>query len=744
MREKGLNRTQLQYLAIIAMVVDHTAWGFVEFYSPLGQLMHTFGRLTLPIMCFFIAEGYKHTSDLRRYIRRMATFAILTIIPFYVFFNEEYGYRQNIIFDLLLALLALSALENKKWSKATRVACVALLVVVSGIIGGWVIMPICYTLCFYYGDTFRKKATLFCFHTVLLVAVVSIGAYVNGNVYRFMQYDWDWYEWIYFLGFMLALIPLYFYNGEKGPKPIGGRYFFYLFYPSHFLVLTFIKYYMLDFSAQRIYIMLHVIALAIALGTMFYVLKAPSSRVQLAASIFVCFGVMYVFSFLTEITTYEVPGVYTATKLEYFSTLLCIIAMSYCVSEFCHIHIPSWIYAIELSFCIFLMYCIFTYEKNGLMYTGISINYDGLFPRMEIESYGPAFYAYIVFAFLVCVGAFAVGLWSIKKKGALERKRLANFLYAAIGMWLPFVFKATGIFGDYEIPAVGIAIAGLFVGRAIGKYGYLDSIELGFNNALNMGSEGVMIIDNAHSIIYHNEFIHQIFGEIDDYQDAYAVPKLKSVFQGEMRTMEVEEHKYEMRVEPLVENGVPQGQIMWIFDLTEHYKYLDAIEEEALTDPLTGLFNRRAFEKNVSAFYETDGVGTFVILDLDNFKHVNDTYGHQAGDEVLMALGNVIKRQPEAVWSGRIGGDEFCLFYQNEIRKDVIGSWAQSLIDDFNEELTHTNCGQVTSITVGMAVADPSAIEGKKLSYSKIYRNADRALYSAKEAGKKTYRIYKK
>ena len=90
-REKGLTRAQLKYLAITAMVVDHTAWGFVEFMSPLGQIMHLFGRLTLPIMCFFVAEGYRHTSNLKKYILRMAVFALITIIPFYLFFNEEYG-----------------------------------------------------------------------------------------------------------------------------------------------------------------------------------------------------------------------------------------------------------------------------------------------------------------------------------------------------------------------------------------------------------------------------------------------------------------------------------------------------------------------------------------------------------------------------------------------------------------------------------------------------------------------------
>ena len=65
---KGLDRTQLKLIAICAMVVDHAAWGFVEFMSPLGQVMHVIGRFTLPIMCFFVAEGFRKTSDRNGYI----------------------------------------------------------------------------------------------------------------------------------------------------------------------------------------------------------------------------------------------------------------------------------------------------------------------------------------------------------------------------------------------------------------------------------------------------------------------------------------------------------------------------------------------------------------------------------------------------------------------------------------------------------------------------------------------------
>ena len=90
---KELNRTQLKLIAICAMVCDHLAWGFLDFYTPLAQILHIIGRLTIPIMCFFIAEGYRHTSNLRRYIHRMICFWLISILPFYLFFGDMYEYR---------------------------------------------------------------------------------------------------------------------------------------------------------------------------------------------------------------------------------------------------------------------------------------------------------------------------------------------------------------------------------------------------------------------------------------------------------------------------------------------------------------------------------------------------------------------------------------------------------------------------------------------------------------------------
>ena len=76
-----MNRNRLKYLAVLAMLLDHIAWAFVPTASVLGQLMHTVGRLTAPIMLYFLAEGYVHTRSLPRYAGRLALFTLISWSP---------------------------------------------------------------------------------------------------------------------------------------------------------------------------------------------------------------------------------------------------------------------------------------------------------------------------------------------------------------------------------------------------------------------------------------------------------------------------------------------------------------------------------------------------------------------------------------------------------------------------------------------------------------------------------------
>ena len=75
---RRLNRNELKYLAMAAMLIDHIAWAFVPLNSMPGQLMHFVGRLTGPTMAFFLAEGYIHTRDRKKYGLRLGLFALIS------------------------------------------------------------------------------------------------------------------------------------------------------------------------------------------------------------------------------------------------------------------------------------------------------------------------------------------------------------------------------------------------------------------------------------------------------------------------------------------------------------------------------------------------------------------------------------------------------------------------------------------------------------------------------------------
>ncbi|MBE5858821.1 MAG: diguanylate cyclase [Butyrivibrio sp.] len=746
MNTKGLNKSDLQLIAIIAMVIDHTAWGFVEFMSPLGQTMHIFGRLTLPIMCFFIAEGFRRTSNLTKYIYRLMSFSLVSIIPFYMFFHEEYFYRQNILFDELLALLALSIAEHKNMGKALKTLLIAIIIAVSFAIGGWVLLPIIYTFIFYYGKDFKQKATLFTIFTVVFCIILS-GLIVLNQHIHFSRYNWTVSERLYLLGFILALIPLYFYNGQKGNVPFGKRYFFYVFYPFHFLVLLAIKYCTNDPTPQGIYIAIHVIALFIGLFMLLYTISLHSSRAQMTVTFFMVSANMYIFGFLAEITTTQLDGVYTATKVQYFAECLIFLSITMSMQELCHTRIPHPIYAAEAIVSIFVMYCMFTYKQNGLMYKKVTISHDGPFPKMHVEGYGIAFYLFLIYAALVCIYMVYIGIKTSVQGDSLTRKRLRGLLFAMLVMWVPVILKFLGLTAGYEFPVLGIPFAAAFVTLTLSKYSYLDSVTLDFSNAVRRGKEGILVVDKNYKVLYKNEWIIKLFGEMNRFDDTYQNPVLKEIFNGNLQILNKDEKTYEIRVEPLVESGHETGKILWIIDLTEHYQYLSSIEESASKDSLTGIYNRGWFEEQINSIISQRRLGAFFMLDLDNFKGVNDNYGHQAGDEVLTSLSAVIQKvtqesRDNQLISGRIGGDEFCLFIVGMTDKGNLSALANKLISYFDLELDKTNLGRITSISMGISILDKKTLQEADLSYELLYKRADDALYLAKEKGKKTFAFF--
>lgn len=227
-----LNSNKLKAVAIISMVIDHWAVVFIENrilggpfdYIPAqaseyaamwwkaDMALRFLGRLAFPIFCFQIVEGFLHTSDIRRYAKRLLIFALISEIPFdlAIFNTWFYLQYQNVFITLFIGLVAIAAVNRFEvrqslWKQAAvmGLCCGAaqLLKADYGAFGVFFILLLYYC---------RKDARM---QTILgsLALLWEVTA-------------------------PLAFIPIHMYNGERGNKK--WQWFFYWFYPVHFLILA--------------------------------------------------------------------------------------------------------------------------------------------------------------------------------------------------------------------------------------------------------------------------------------------------------------------------------------------------------------------------------------------------------------------------------------------------------------------------------------------------------------------------
>lgn len=162
-------------------------------------------------------------------------------------------------------------------------------------------------------------------------------------------------------------------------------------------------------------------------------------------------------------------------------------------------------------------------------------------------------------------------------------------------------------------------------------------------------------------------------------------------------------------------------------------KYLIHLSE---IDPLTSVFNKETTQKLIDQKLKNHEHFCFLILDVDDFKSVNDNYGHAVGDKVLKNLSDLFKnhfRQTDIV--GRIGGDKFIILIEDE---HIAESRIQSLLKKVNELKIEELQDFKLSISVGMAFAPSNGT-----TFMELYRHADHALYQTKRTGKNNYKIYK-
>ena len=173
---------------------------------------------------------------------------------------------------------------------------------------------------------------------------------------------------------------------------------------------------------------------------------------------------------------------------------------------------------------------------------------------------------------------------------------------------------------------------------------------------------------------------------------------------------------------------------------TERYRREKRIARLAARDPLTALYNRRALEVRAARLLEDISParpGALLLIDIDNFKQVNDLYGHTAGDRLLVTLSDMIRSVlPDRALAARLGGDEFVILLRNASNEQIVG-----LGSALREQFQHTAAQTFATPAAVTLSIGANLFDHPPASLAALIEQCDAALYQSKRGGRDSIRL---
>lgn len=226
----GLNRNQLKYIAAAAMLLDHIGFIFCADGSLMEFVLRLFGRITAPVMCFFLAEGFVRTSSRKKYFLRLLAGAALSQLPYTLaVYGRIRADRWSMMATLLLSFLLLWADEAIQ-EDFLRVIVFVVLFAGSYYCDWSMFAPVLVLLMYRGRGNTGRQARSF-----------AIWASLETAVSLFAQNGRPWHYSLWELGVFLFIPLLYSWNEKKGSSAPFHKWFFYAFYPLHLIILYLVK-----------------------------------------------------------------------------------------------------------------------------------------------------------------------------------------------------------------------------------------------------------------------------------------------------------------------------------------------------------------------------------------------------------------------------------------------------------------------------------------------------------------------
>jgi diguanylate cyclase (GGDEF)-like protein/PAS domain S-box-containing protein len=422
---------------------------------------------------------------------------------------------------------------------------------------------------------------------------------------------------------------------------------------------------------------------------------------------------------------------------------------------------------------------ILVWFAPGSIFRSIEPVIENGFAAVQIER-GIGFWVSTIYSYLVILASFYLLTVSYRHANSFFKRQYRLIL---AGSLLPFALSfltqiTSSRLSDLDMSAISFGISGIIYAYAILRHQLMDLIPVARSRLIEKMSDGVLVLDLQGRIVDINpsmknfldeestSFLGKNISEIMDLWNKNTEHLLTGMeTRTELRLSSKPSRYLDLRVTPLYDDDQNlSGRLIIFRDVTDRKEVekdlrhaMDRLQtqlieigllqsqlrEQAIRDALTNLFNRRYLEETLERELARAAREVYplciVMMDIDHFKNVNDTYGHEAGDLVLKTLAETVTKQSrQGDFVCRYGGEEFVLVMPNisiDTAKERVTSLHKT-ISSMNIAFGRFNL----NITVSMGISCFPA-HGKKKN--ELLRAADRALYTAKNSGRNRVCVYR-
>lgn len=400
----------------------------------------------------------------------------------------------------------------------------------------------------------------------------------------------------------------------------------------------------------------------------------------------------------------------------------------------------------------------FTNDSHGLIRQNVYLNVSGLWPTVS-KTFGPMFWVFAAYNYILCAASIVFLVNAYREKFSIYRKQI---LFLLLSLVFPVISNVHHLLGrsplNIDTTPMMFGFSAVIIYWGIFRYRLFDVVPVARSFIIQEMKTGMLVFESDGRILDVNPAALKMLGISDDHVIGKTVETELGHIPDLVRVCrEGKETSYELVVEHNDTNSCYEvslmrikiarqefvGWLMQIYNITERKIAEEIIQYAAYHDALTGLPNRNYFQVLFSqelahARLRGDEL-TVAFLDLDNFKNINDTCGHDAGDRVLCEVSKRLKeilRESDII--SRIGGDEFAIVFSHVGEDEKVRLIGNKILGAFEQEFNLGNRSARIRASIGFSVFPR---DGEIMD--DLLHKADQAMYQVKGGIKNSYSIYR-